>query len=112
MAGHAQLKFVMTECSKTQIHLTGLTLCMKPVIAQMPTPPVTALAHLYHCISEQKPMEQMDFIPDYCVCTVYKLWFRVPLMIRDKVSGLKPDPLLTFGKKPVVTRCPLTCGHH
>ena len=23
MAGHAQLKFVMTECSKTQIHLTG-----------------------------------------------------------------------------------------
>ena len=24
MAGHAQLKFVMTECSKTQIHLTGL----------------------------------------------------------------------------------------
>ena len=25
MAGHAQLKFVMTECSKTQIHLTGLT---------------------------------------------------------------------------------------
>ena len=25
MAGHAQLKFVMTECSKTQIRLTGLT---------------------------------------------------------------------------------------
>ena len=24
MAGHAQLKFVMTECAKTQIHLTGL----------------------------------------------------------------------------------------
>ena len=24
MAGHAQLKFVMTECSKTQIRLTGL----------------------------------------------------------------------------------------
>ena len=24
MAGHAQLKFVMTECSKTQISLTGL----------------------------------------------------------------------------------------
>ena len=23
IAGHAQLKFVMTECSKTQIHLTG-----------------------------------------------------------------------------------------
>ena len=27
MAGHAQLKFVMTECSKTQIRLTGLLLC-------------------------------------------------------------------------------------
>ena len=26
MAGHAQLKFVMTECSKTQIRLTGLYL--------------------------------------------------------------------------------------
>ena len=25
MAGHAQLKFVMTECSKTQIRLAGLT---------------------------------------------------------------------------------------
>ena len=24
MAGHAKLKFVMTECSKTQIRLTGL----------------------------------------------------------------------------------------
>ena len=24
MVGHAQLKFVMTECSKTQIRLTGL----------------------------------------------------------------------------------------
>ena len=24
MAGHAQLKFVMMECSKTQIRLTGL----------------------------------------------------------------------------------------
>ena len=27
MAGHAQLKFVMTECSKTQIRLTGLKYC-------------------------------------------------------------------------------------
>ena len=26
MAGHAQLKFVMTECSKTEICLTGLIL--------------------------------------------------------------------------------------
>ena len=28
MAGHAQLKFVMTECSKTQIRLTGLKWCI------------------------------------------------------------------------------------
>ena len=27
MAGHAQLKFVMTECSKPQIRLAGLILC-------------------------------------------------------------------------------------
>ena len=29
MAGHAQLKFVMTECSKTQIHLTR-SICHGP----------------------------------------------------------------------------------
>ena len=28
MAGHAQLKFVMTECSKTQIRLTRPNLCL------------------------------------------------------------------------------------
>ena len=28
MAGHARLKFVMTECSKTQIRLAGLILCL------------------------------------------------------------------------------------
>ena len=32
MAGHAQLKFVMTECSKTQIRLTGLILCFSFLI--------------------------------------------------------------------------------
>ena len=31
MAGHAQLKFVMTECSKTQIRLTGL-ICMREFV--------------------------------------------------------------------------------
>ena len=31
MAGHAQLKCVMTECSKTQIRLTGLNWCLKMV---------------------------------------------------------------------------------
>ena len=28
MSGHAQLKFVMTECSKTQIRLTWLSYCL------------------------------------------------------------------------------------
>ena len=31
MAGHAQLKFVITECSKTQIRLTGPMLCLQTV---------------------------------------------------------------------------------
>ena len=30
MAGHAQLKFVMTECSKTQIRLAGLISRLMP----------------------------------------------------------------------------------
>ena len=34
MAGHAQLKFVMTECSKTQIRLTGL-ISTDPVLFQL-----------------------------------------------------------------------------
>ena len=32
MAGHAQLKFVMTECSKTQIRLTRLTCKFDPLV--------------------------------------------------------------------------------
>ena len=32
MAGHAQLKFVMTECSKTQIRLTGLNCCLSCIV--------------------------------------------------------------------------------
>ena len=32
MAGHAELKFVMTECSKTQIRLTGLLLSIINII--------------------------------------------------------------------------------
>ena len=38
MAGHAQLKFVMTECSKTQIRLTGLNFML-----------VTLTAHARYC---------------------------------------------------------------
>ena len=42
MTGHAQLKFVMTECSKTQIRLTGLKLCAVHTIF--------TLEPLYTCI--------------------------------------------------------------
>ena len=40
MAGHAQLKYVMTECSKTQIRLTGLN-CkhVKKIVMQATTDP-------------------------------------------------------------------------
>ena len=33
MAGHSQLKFVMTECSKTQIRLAGLK-CKMSIVTQ------------------------------------------------------------------------------
>ena len=36
MAGHAQLKFVMTECSKTQIRLTGFILYLKSSVLKSP----------------------------------------------------------------------------
>ena len=35
MAGHAQLKIVMTECSKTQIRLTRHILYIKSVIMKL-----------------------------------------------------------------------------
>ena len=40
MAGHARLKFVMTECSKTQIRLAGLILDWMTVIQAHVTFPV------------------------------------------------------------------------
>ena len=42
IAGHTQLKFVMTECSKTQIRLTGPT-CYEPVQAAMWCKPSTRI---------------------------------------------------------------------
>ena len=39
MAGHAQLKFVMTECSETQIRLTGPNLCCLQVIKRRQNKP-------------------------------------------------------------------------
>ena len=42
MAGHAQLKFVMTECSKTQIRLTGP---IYPILLQYKTKIKPSLKH-------------------------------------------------------------------
>ena len=46
MAGHAQLKFVMTECSKTQIRLTGLSLTICSSKLQSPKGNVSCLFSL------------------------------------------------------------------
>ena len=43
MAGHAQLKFVMTECSKTQIRLTRLILGIKMIKISEPRHDKTCL---------------------------------------------------------------------
>ena len=44
MAGHAQLKFVMTECSKTQIRLTGLIMIIIDIFVVYITP----VQYTYH----------------------------------------------------------------
>ena len=81
MAGHAQLKFVMTECSKTQIRLTGLNLHnikMKTLIAaflvlasirrgdygmklkECPTRQYNSIAQSVQCIIAQKVIATED----------------------------------------------------
>ena len=51
MAGHAQLKFVMTECSKTQIRLTRLIrkdkICSNFLFSARRTVPVCVRIDLY-----------------------------------------------------------------
>ena len=48
VAGHAQLQFVMTECSKTQIHLTGLNYCLRPSDKYILTPVPVSLISIPH----------------------------------------------------------------
>ena len=52
MAGHAQLKFVMTECSKTQIRLTGLK-CYY-ITNNAPLVSLVLWLNLKHCMSPVK----------------------------------------------------------
>ena len=44
MTGHAQLKFVMTECSKIQIHLRGLKFCLLKIAKH----PMQSLKKIHH----------------------------------------------------------------
>ena len=49
MAGHAQLKSVMTECSKTQIRLTGLN-CNFLIFIKVCDAGVRVTLHRTHCV--------------------------------------------------------------
>ena len=54
MAGHAQLKFVMTECSKTQIRLTGLIYICTPVqLPRLGTANLTVFPGIENILSGQ-----------------------------------------------------------
>ena len=55
MAGHAQLKFVMTECSKTQIRLTGLIWNLMTLFTNLITQQdLTVITGLYLYIDNQR----------------------------------------------------------
>lgn len=51
-------------------------------------------------------------IPYHHVCAHDELWLGVPLVVCDIVMGLEPDPLLSFGQKPIAARLPLAKLHH
>lgn len=51
-------------------------------------------------------------IPYHHVCAHNELWLGVPLVVGDIVMGLEPDPLLSFGQKPIAARLPLAKLHH
>ena len=53
MAGHAQFKFVMTECSKTQIRLTG------PIWQKKP------FKHMYHVVNQHNLANLIFFLYFY-----------------------------------------------
>ena len=62
MSGHAQLKFVMTACSKTQIRLTGLifsrenSLCMTEKLFEPPLYKTNKMT----CVPSEDASEQSD----------------------------------------------------
>ena len=78
MAGHAQLKFVMTECSKTQIRLTGLIYLPKAWSAQ---------------VNDIKPLHQCSFI------WIFK---KIGVSHRKRLIGTTPFILQLEISKPVI----------
>ena len=59
MVGHAQLKFVTAECSKTQIRLTGPILSFRSVIS---TTRVTMSSSSSFVLTNQKENSEPDLI--------------------------------------------------
>lgn len=51
-------------------------------------------------------------IPYHHVRAHNELWLGVPLVVGDIVMGLEPDPLLSFGQKPVAAWLPFAKLHH
>ena len=68
MAGHAQLKFVMTECSKTQIRLTGLKWFWLPTTVLILPPLVPPGCH-----NQSNPQLRWPLQNDHH-CGSMKLW--------------------------------------
>ena len=69
MAGHAQLKFVMTECWKTQIRLTGLSI--KAIFS------LKAKVMNYDCINRAASSEFVSSsIPSWQILTAHAQPFR------------------------------------
>lgn len=66
---------------------------------------------LSYCPSHPRWLTAVS-IPYHHVCAHNELWLGVPLVVRDVVMGLEPDPLLSFGQKPIATRLPLAKLHH
>ena len=63
MAGHAQLKFVMTECSKTQIRLMGLSVNRERSTSVTKEPPASTYHIFANCIIMEKLMLVCKFFP-------------------------------------------------
>lgn len=55
---------------------------------------------------------QQSGLPDNSVSTDNELWFGVPLVVRDVVVSLQPNPLLTFGQEAIVAGFTLSKLHY